>query len=329
MTGKRVLVTGACGFVGSHMVELLVSRGYSVVATDKKLGHGILNVSDVEFGVSDITDSETLKPLLDGIDFVFHIAGLFDYWAPYEQLHRVNVGGTRNLCEVALDYNIENVVVWSSGSVYGIPSEIPAKETTPLRPVNNYEKSKVEEEQAALEFHEKNGLPVVILRPASIYGPRSRYGTAILLFMLARGQLPAIPGDGKSRPATVHVEDVVGAAEYLAAKETAVGESFNVADDSRYTVEELLFAAAQMLGVRIHNLHIPISVFDLLAQLSEWQARLRGTRPRVEKESIRYLTYDSLIDNSKIKAAGYKLLYPDPMTGLRETIEWYKREGWL
>jgi len=328
MTGKRALVTGACGFVGSHMVELLLSRGYSVMATDKKLD-GLSDASIVEFRVSDITDSETLKGLFDEVDFVFHIAGLFDYWAPYERLHRVNVGGTRNLCEVALDHDIESVVVWSSGSVYGVPDEIPAGETTPLKPLNNYEKSKVEEEQAALKFHERNGLPVVILRPASIYGPRSRYGTAILLFLLARGQLPAIPGDGGSRSATVHVRDVVGAAEYLADKKNAMGEAFNIADDSRYSVEELLLAAAQMLGVRIHKFHIPILVLNLVAQLSEWQARLKGTRPRVEKESIRYLTYDSLIDNSKIKASGYELLYPDAMLGLRETIDWYKREGWL
>jgi len=328
MTGKRALVTGACGFVGSHMVELLLSRGYSVTATDKKLD-GLSNAPNVEFRVSDITDRETLKPLFDGIDLVFHIAGLFDYWAPYERLHGVNVGGTRNLCEVALDHDIESVVVWSSGSVYGVPDEIPAGETTPLKPLNNYEKSKVEEEQVALEFHEQNGLPVMILRPASIYGPRSRYGTAILLFLLARGQLPAIPGDGRSHPATVHVRDVVGAAEYLAGKRAAIGEVFNVADDSRYSVEELLLAVAQMIGVRIYKFHIPILVLNLVAQLSEWQARLKGTRPRVEKESIRYLTYDSLIDNSKIKAAGYRLLYPNPMTGLEETIDWYKREGWL
>ena len=328
MTGKRALVTGACGFVGSHMVELLLSRGYSVVATDKKLD-GVSNASNVEFRVSDVTDIETLRPLFGGIDLVFHIAGLFDYWAPYERLHKVNVGGTRNLCEVALDYDIESLVVWSSGSVYGMPGEIPVRETTPPKPLNNYEKSKAEEEQAAREFYEQNGLPVTILRPASIYGPRSKYGTSVLLFLLARGQLPAIPGDGRSRPATVHVRDVVGAAEYLADKGTAIGESFNVADDSRYSVEELLLAVTQMLGVRIYKFHIPISVLNLVAQLSEWQARLKGTRPRVEKESIRYLTYDSLIDNSKIKAAGYELLYPDPVTGLGETIEWYKREGWL
>lgn len=305
-----------------------MSRGYCVMATDKKLD-GLSNASNVEFRVSDITDRETLKPLFDGIDLVFHIAGLFDYSAPYKRLHKVNVVGTRNLCEVALDYDVDNMVAWSSGSVCGVPDEIPAGETTPLKPYSNYEKSKAEEEQAALEFHEQNGLPVVILRPASIYGPRSRYGTAILLFLLARGQLPAIPGDGGSRPATVHVRDVVGAAEYLADKKNAMGEAFNIADDSRYSVEELLLAAAQMLGVRIHKFHIPILVLSLVAQLSEWQARLKGTRPRVEKESIRYLTYDSLIDNSKIKAAGYELLYPDVMQGLRETIEWYKREGWL
>jgi len=329
MIGERVLITGACGFVGSHMVELLASRGCSVVATDIRADPIVTEIPNVEFHISDLTRKKTLEPLFDGIERVFHVAALFDYRAPWEQLYQVNVAGTKHLCEAALNDDLESMVVWSSGSVYGMPDEIPAKETTTLKPINNYEKSKVEQEKAAFEFFKQNGLPVTILRPASIYGPRSKQGTAVLIFMLSKGEFPAIPGDGRSRPATVHVRDVVGAAEYLSGKQTAIGESFNIGDDSKYSIEDLLLAAAEMLGVRIRKLHVPIWALNLYASWSEWQAKRKGRRTEVERESIRYLVYDSLLDNSKIKATGYRLLYPDPVLGLKETIAWYKSEGWL
>jgi len=329
MADRLFLVTGACGFVGSHMVELLLSRGCDVRATDLELKSYIVNKPGVEFIKADITLKDTLKPLFENVDYVFHIAAIFDYWTPWQVLYKVNVEGTKNLCEIALDSDIKNMVIWSSGAVYGVPKEVPVKETAEIAPVNDYEKSKALQEKVALKFYREYGLPVTILRPASIYGPRSRYGTAILLFMLAKGWFPAIPGDGKSRPVLVHVRDVVGAAYFLCDKKRVIGEVFNIADDSRYTIEELLLAVAKMLNVKIYRFHIPVWMLYLLANLSECYARITGKRPLIEKESIRYLTFDSLMDNSKIKALGYKLVYPDALVGLKETIEWYRKVGWI
>ncbi len=329
MSDKLFLVTGACGFVGSHMVDFLLSKGHTVRATDLKAKSHVANRLGTEFIKADLTRKETLKSLFENVDYVFHIAAIFDYWAPWEILYKVNVEGTKNLCETALDFDIKNMVIWSSGAVYGVPKQVPVKETDKTAPVNKYEKSKALQEKVALKFYEENGLPIVILRPASIYGPRSKYGTAILLFLLAKGWLRAIPGDGKSRPALVHVRDVVGAAYFLHDKREAIGEIFNIADDSKYTVEELLLAAAKTLNVKIYRIHIPMWILNLLASLSECYAKITGKRPLIERDAIRYLTYDSLMDNSKIKSLGYKLVYPDALIGLKETIDWYKRAGWI
>jgi len=323
-------VTGACGFVGSHMLDLLVERGIDVRATDlESADHGYVDRLGVEFVPADLTRKETLQPVLQEADYVFHIASVFDYSAPWDLLYQVNVEGTRNLCEVALETNPEIIVHWSSGAIYGISKELPTKETSAIKPSNNYEKSKWIQEQTALEFHKKSGLPVTVMRPATIYGPRSRYGAMILIFMLARGELPAIPGSGKTMGTFVHVKDVAGSALFLVGKKEAIGESYNVADDSHYTNEELLLYAAELLDVKLRKFHIPSSIIYLRAWWSRWGAKLKGKKPVIERDAVQYLFHDYWLDNSKIKELGYKLVYPDIKEGLKETIRWYRDAGWL
>jgi len=327
---RLALVTGACGFVGSHMLDLLMEREMKVRATDlESADRGYVNKLGVEFIPADLTRKETLRPVLDGVDYVFHTASVFDYSASWNLLYRVNVEGTRNLCEVALETNPEIIVHWSSGAIYGVPKELPTRETSPIEPSNNYEKSKWMQEQTAIEFHKKYGLPVTVIRPATIYGPRSRYGAIIPILMLARGELQAIPGSGKTMGAFVHVKDVVGSALFLAGKKEAIGESYNVADDSHYTTEELLLYAAELLDVKISKFHIPALVINLMAWWSEWKAKLGGKKPVLERDAVKYLFHDYWLDNSKIKELGYKLVYPDIKEGLKETIRWYKDERWL
>jgi len=324
-----MLVTGACGFVGSHMVDLLLSREHHVIALDLQRNDAVIGRKDVEFVQYDITKKEGFASIIKDVDYIFHIAALFDYSASYEQLYKVNVEGTKNLLDAALKSDIKRIIIWSSGSVYGKPKEVPVKEETPLSPLNNYEKSKMEQERIALKYYEDYGLPVTILRPAAIYGPYGKYGVSLMLFMLAKGKLPAIPGPGKYKPALVHVKDVVNAAYFLHDKLNAVGEIYNICDEGRYTIEELLLAVADMLNIQIRKFHIPVSLLYLIAALNKFYSKLTGKKPLIVKDLIRYLTYDSVLDISKIKGLGYKLLYPDTLVGLEETIKWYKEVGWI
>ena len=330
LVNKLALVTGACGFVGSHMLNLLIEKGIEVRATDlESVDRGYVDRLGVEFVPADLTRKETLRPVLQEADYVFHTASVFDYSAPWNLLYQVNVEGTRNLCEVALETSPEIIVHWSSGAIYGISKELPTKETSPIEPSNNYEKSKWMQEQTALEFYRKYGLPVTVVRPASAYGRRSRYGAMIPIFMLARGELRAIPGSGKTMGAFVHVKDVVGSALFLASRKEAVGESYNVADDFHYTNEELLLYASELLDVKMRKFHIPALLINFMAWWSEWRAKLEGKKPVIERDAVKYLFHDYWLDNSKIKELGYKLVYPDIKEGLKETIRWYKDEGWL
>ncbi|PIU69015.1 MAG: hypothetical protein COS84_00230, partial [Armatimonadetes bacterium CG07_land_8_20_14_0_80_40_9] len=127
MRENLCLVTGACGFNGSYMVELLLEKGYKVRATDlegteRGIYEDLVKREGVEFVPSDLTKKETLKEVVKDVEYVFHPAAVFDYAAKWELMERVNVFGTRNLCEVLMEEGkVKKFVVWSSAAVYGIP----------------------------------------------------------------------------------------------------------------------------------------------------------------------------------------------------------------
>jgi len=323
------LVTGACGFVGSHMVEFLIRKGLPVVATDIVSCPNIIDISKTPFIKADLTKKSDIRRIFKKfrISKIFHIAAIFSYSAPWNLLFRVNVGGTKNLCEVSLNYDVDRIIVWSSGSVYGIPDKIPVSEDHPLRPINDYERSKAFQEIVALRYYRENGLPVTIIRPAAIYGPRSKYGVALPILLLAKSGTFFIPGRGDIKPALVHVSDVVSAAYFLAENPKAVGEVYNVCDDSSYTVRELIFAASKFVNGLFLNISVPLPILYSLAAISLAYSKIVKDKPLIELNALRYLTYDSLMDNSKLKSLGYKLIYPDTLVGLFQTIKWFKKEG--
>jgi nucleoside-diphosphate-sugar epimerase len=162
---KRALVTGACGFTGTHMVELLAQNGWEVVATDlEKEAHGVyyceagdlhpeyysdfLRNLGVAFIPADLTKPDTLAPLFAGraYDAIFHIASLYDYFAQWDVLYRVNVEGVRNLAALALKAGVGRFVHWSTDGVYGEIKNPPGTEDDPFDPPNLYSKSKAEQE---------------------------------------------------------------------------------------------------------------------------------------------------------------------------------------
>jgi nucleoside-diphosphate-sugar epimerase len=326
---QTAVVTGACGFVGTHMVDLLVEKNYTVRATDLKNADKTYLSKDAEFVAADITNKDDVKKVLKDADLLFHVASVFDFYAPWHVLYKVNVLGTRNLCECAVEENIKCMVHWSSGAIYGIPKQLPSTEKSPIAPSNNYEKSKAEQEKVVFKFHTEHNLPVVIIRPAVIYGKRSKYGVSTAIFMLAKGQLPAIPGSGKNIGTYVHVADVVNSALFLVNKPFAIGEVYNIADDTHYSSEELLLHVADLLGIKIFPFHIPASIIKMLVKWSEWSVKGSAKKPKLERDAIAYLFNSYWLDNSKLKSTGYELIYPDIKVGLKEVIEWYRTAGWI
>jgi UDP-glucose 4-epimerase len=152
---------------------------------------------------------------------------------------------------------------------------------------------------------------------------------AFSILLIGQGKLPPfILGNGKNRGGLVHVEDIVGAAEYLARHPDAAGEIFNVTDDTLYTVGEITRCLARALKIPfISFIHLPERVVLFIANRAAKNAKKFGLPPPVDRELINLITANSWISNEKLKTFGYQLKYPDTKIGLAETIEWYRKEG--
>lgn len=343
------LVTGACGFIGSHMVEVLHRAGYRVRATDLPEAYAednqergsfpsVLKNLGIAFVPSDVTRPETLQDVAKGVSYVFHIAAVFSYSAPWETLKRVNVDGTRELCHVlSREKGFKKLILWGAGGVYGFPpaQSLPIREEDPKAPPNNYIRSKYEQEQVVMEIGRETGLRHSIVRPTGVYGPRGVYGMATMILPLARMKRLFIPWNFTSRIPLVHVRDVCEAALFLAENKASDGEAYNLNDDTLIGVVEYVKCMGEILGRPVTLLPpVPVrlikAVLNGIAALEAFASKVVARRsPSFEQDAIAYLGEDIVYSNRKIKDAGYRFLYPDARIGLRETVEWYRRNGWI
>ncbi len=350
MTAKPLcLVTGACGFMGTHMVEVLAEKGYPIRATDlaaacqeddRKRGWfpSVVRKAGAELIPADLTDPQSLEKLADGVQLVFHIAGLFKYSATWDALRAVNEQGTRNLLDVLeRKGKLKRFIMWGAGGVYGLPTSdmLPLTEDTPTNPPNNYLRSKALAEQVVAEYCSSRSIPHAILRPTTVYGPRAVYGGGQLVMGMAKMNPALAPANFTGRVPFVHVRDVVGAALHLATAADGISGPYNLNDDSQMTQVELVRFFAQLTGhVFIKLPPLPVDAIRnpvaRVAGLVEHVARdvLHLPSP-VEADTIQYLGRDFVYSNDKLKQTGYRFIYPDPRPGLAETLQWYREQGWM
>ncbi len=355
MASKRVLVTGACGFTGTNMISYLKRKGYDVLATDlRKEDRGAyynesgsnhpIHYSDfpsrigVEYISADLTKKGTLEPLFEReVDTVFHIASLYDYYAGWEELYRVNVLGAKNIAELSLKKGVRRFVHWSTAGVYGEPPFLPGDETAPFNPPNLYSKSKAEQEKVLWKMQWESGLNITVLRPAPIYGPRHRYGVYnVIEGVMKFGALgfTFIPEvyPKKRRPMfpSVHVEDVVRSAVFLSEREESRGEAYNVLSECIPQSDILKFIANEF---SISSLKVPVwwpeyklgaKVALGITKFRDKRARKQGRRPKTDIPMMEYVTHQYWFSNNKIKDLGFKFKYENPRDGLRDYIRWIK-----
>ncbi len=259
------LVTGGCGFIGSHMVDRLLEEGHTVRVIDnwttgrpENLGHQEGN-PDLEMHHMDIRDIEAIRPVFQGVDFVFHFAALADIvpsiQKPWEY-YSSNVLGTYNVVECAKAAGIRKLVYAASSSCYGIPDKYPTKETAEIRPQYPYALTKRLGEETALHWGQVYGLPVVTLRLFNVYGTRSRtsgtYGAVFGVFLAQKlaGKPFTVVGDGNQTRDFTYVTDVADAF-YTAAVSDVTQDTFNVGSGGSYSVNRL----CELLGGEVT--HIP------------------------------------------------------------------------
>ncbi len=330
---KRALVTGACGFVGSHLVDLLLEEGWEVRATDLPDVSRHWLPKHVDWVAADLTRPDTLDSAVKGSDVVFHTAGVNDASIPWERLYRVNALGTEALLEAARKAGVQRILSWSSYGVYGRLAKNcrPVDENHPVRPRDPLSRSKAIRDAVVWRYADM-GLSATILRPGFIYGPRARQGMARIFQWIDQTSIVPIPRNLTQRIGTIHVKDVARAASLLAGREDTIGQEFNIVDNGQHEVHALLSLLARLLGKRTVPVLVPGSLLKAGALASAnlpGGARLREQLPWLDRETARCLTSDLWASNEKVSALGFHLRYPDPEPGLRETIEALTREGLL
>ncbi|MDP9067728.1 MAG: NAD(P)-dependent oxidoreductase [Actinomycetota bacterium] len=341
----KTLVTGACGFIGSHMVEVLAEAGHDAVAgdlpsalaaveSDRTRWPEVCRVAGARLVPLDLTDPASVAAAVDGAEVVFHIAAVFDYLAPESLLRTVNVDGTRNLFDALVARGeCRRVVNWGAGGIYGTPdpARLPFTEDSPKRPGNAYLVSKWDQERLAHSYR-RDGFEVTSTRTTSPYGPRAAYGSGQLLLQLA--DKPVVIRNLRGNIPFVHVRDLCRAALHLADHPDADGEAYNVTDDGRIDAVALTRLVAEEMGTRPRILPpLPLTamrkVLSGAARVSAIATRRSGKRPLLEYDQVQYFGYDFRYSNDKLKRTGFTFEYPQPEPGLRETLRWYRDNGWI
>jgi UDP-glucose 4-epimerase len=260
----KAIVTGGAGFIGSHMVELLLSKGYKVIAIDNFSNGNPENVkifeknSDYKFYEMDLA-KEFDDSVFKGVDYVFHMAALADIVPSIEnpiKYHESNVTGTIRVLEASRKYSIKKLVYSASSSCYGIPDKYPTPESAEIKPMYPYALTKYIGEQYCLFWHKLYGMPVVSLRYFNVFGTRARtnntYGAVFKVFLKQKiaGAPLTIVGDGMQTRDFTYVTDVV-MANLMAAESGVSGEIMNIGTGEAQSVNHL----AELIGGKL--VHIP------------------------------------------------------------------------
>ncbi len=314
------LVTGAAGFMGSHLVEYLAAKGVKVRASARpRRDTSFFDRLGVQYVAADLTKPETVPPLFEGdVDRVFHLGAICNFSTPYKKLYPTNVLGVGLITRLALEKKVKRFVHVASTSAYGPYRGTPFTEDSPREPQDDYGRSKRDGENQVLQ-RVKEGLPAILTRPCTVYGPRCTDGAGKAFSRPS--SITAIPGSGKQLLSNVRAEDVAGAVEHLSHLDEAVGQVYNIADDSHPTVEEALTLAAITFGTKPPSSHLPLGLVKFVAKLTALMSP--GKVPDLEYDAVRYLYDDYVVDNSKLKKTGYKFIYPDFKESMKQMKEWY------
>jgi len=306
---RKAVVTGGAGFIGSHIADELVARGYHVIILDDlssgKLENinGLLNNGQAELIRGSVTDLPLLRKLFQGAEYVFHQAALTQIPSSIEDplpTNEVNIGGTLKVLVAAEENKVKKVIYASSSALYGDTTSIPHKEDMVPNPLSPYAVTKLAGEQYAAIFHRIHGLSTASLRYFNIYGPRqdakSQYATVIPAFvtLIGQDQPPVIYGDGEQTRDFTYVKDVAQA-NILAAESEANG-AYNVGSGQNVTINHLIQFILRLMAKNVppvYNEPRPGELKHSLADIT--RARGFGYQPRWSledglSETIAYLS---------------------------------------
>ncbi|MCL2247781.1 MAG: NAD-dependent 4,6-dehydratase LegB [Oscillospiraceae bacterium] len=313
IAGKNILITGADGFIGSHLTEYLYARGASKIRALSQYNsfnnwgwlESVSCLNDIDIRCGDIRDSHYCKSIMKDIDIVFHLAALiaipYSYVAP-ESYIDTNIKGTLNILQASLDENVSKIVVTSTSEVYGTAKYVPIDEKHPLQPQSPYSASKIGADNIALSYYNAFELPVVIARPFNTYGPRQS----------ARAVIPTIISQILAKKNEIHVGDVTPTRDFNYVTDTCRG---------MVCIAECEQSAGQVINI---GSNYEISVKDTLELIkklmkSDVEFKVDNQRIRPANSEVHRLW----CDNAKINELTGFVPEISIEEGLAKTIDWF------
>jgi nucleoside-diphosphate-sugar epimerase len=317
----KVLITGAGGFIGSHLVDSQLEKKFDVRAVD--LHPDLLkpheNHPRLELIRGNLTDEKLVKKMVEGMDIVYHLASAhLDVSLSDKHYRHVNVDATLSLVDAAMQAGVQRFIHCSSVGVIGDVENPPADETTACHPTNVYERTKLEGERAALDFSRRTGFPVVVMRPAWVYGPRCPR-TAKLIRTISKGRFP-IFGDGRNLRHPVYISDAIRGLELCAEIQNVDGEVFIIAGEVPVETRELVNVISCELNVRMWKIHLPIFLGQWAGLLLELLFKPLGKQPPFSRRSMDFFLKHNAYSVDKAKRRlGYQPQI-DLQTGIRKIL---------
>lgn len=314
--GQKVLVTGADGFIGSHLVEMLVKEGAQVRALSQYNSFNNwgwledINCLDaIEVVTGDVRDFAFCNHIAKGCDMIFNLAALigipYSYIAP-ESYIDTNVKGALNICQAAISNNVSRVIQTSTSEVYGTAQYVPIDEKHPLQPQSPYSASKIGADSIAMSFHNAFGLGVTIARPFNTYGPRQSARAIIptIITQIASGMKQITIGDGTPTRDFNYVTDICRGFCLLAKSDRTDGEIVNIGSNHEISIAD---------------------TFKKICKLMESDAKIINDSGRIRPKDSE--VFRLRCDNTKIhELTGFVSEY-NIDCGLEKTIEWFTKSG--
>lgn len=327
----RILVTGGTGFTGTALVKRLCADGHDVVALDNREG-----IADDQLGArgarlmyGSVTDPEVVDESVGGAEAVFHIAAAFrELDVPDSQYYEVNVNGTRLVVEAAHRHGVRTFVYCSTCGVHGHVEHPPADEDAPIAPADYYQASKYEAEPLVREYHGRDGMQTITLRPAAIYGPGDPGRFYMIFKWVAKGWFPMF-GGGSTLYHPLYIDNLIDAFLLCLEPGRANGRPYLIADADYLPIEKLVRKVGRAMGVDVKIPHLPLAPLVVGGHVVEKVCRAFGVAPPIFPRRVDWYRQTRAFD---IARARRELGYVPAVSldeGLRRTAEWYREHGYL
>lgn len=325
----KAFITGATGFVGSHLADRLLKEGFEVYCLKRSTSSvKWLDGKNVHYVDGDLFSNEALEKVIKDMDYVFHVAGVVKAKTS-EGFERGNYLATKNLLEITykVNPNIKKFVHISSLAACGpTPDDKPLTEDAPCRPITTYGRTKLHAEEAVLSYKDK--MNVTIIRPPAVFGPRD--AEILVYFQAFQKGLNSVIGFGEKYLSLVYVEELVDGIYLAAINDAANGQIYFICMDKAYNWDEIGNITSKLLGKKAFKVALPHAVVFTVGYIAQFFAKFQKNAATLNVEKCRDITQTRWVcSNEKAKK---ELGYKQQLTleeGFKKTIDWYKQEGWL